>query len=160
MYNVNDTNIFQSTLPHGERRASWCTTVPKTNFNPRSRMGSDSESTRVYAVSSEFQSTLPHGERRGATPAGIHHKISIHAPAWGATQAMCAVSIERAYFNPRSRMGSDAFVVHGDPEQPISIHAPAWGATRISPSQGMTTNYFNPRSRMGSDSSDDGQPRR
>ena len=33
--------------------------------------------------------------------------ISIHAPAWGATLSPLHRSTKSAYFNPRSRMGSD-----------------------------------------------------
>ena len=56
--------------------------------------------------------------------------ISIHAPAWGATRAAARLPSLPFYFNPRARVGRDEipFIVqlfrHG-----ISIHAPAWGAT-------------------------------
>ena len=79
-------------------------------------------------------------------------KISIHAPAWGATKIDAKQGAYHDYFNPRSRMGSDMiqFLVtaitmefqstlpHGErhhyntppiPASYISIHAPAWGAT-------------------------------
>ncbi len=80
-----------------------------TSFNPRSRMGSDLMLPLNHRVSYRFQSTLPHGERLY----GLWHfrsnkqcfnprsrmgsdvcarcitrhliKVSIHAPAWGAT---------------------------------------------------------------------------
>ena len=56
--------LFQSTLPHGERRSGL--------FG--------------FAVFSEFQSTLPHGERPAHDiTAADSDVISIHAPAWGAT---------------------------------------------------------------------------
>ena len=79
--------LFQSTLPRGERRCRFqahgrgC-----SNFNPRSRVGSDFSR----------PSTEP-------TPSSI----SIHAPAWGAT---CTGPPSVEYpknFNPRSRVGSD-----------------------------------------------------
>ena len=56
------------------------------NFNPRSREGSDS-CFRLYQPNSPlFQSTLPRRERREMlVDAGIEDKISIHAPAKGAT---------------------------------------------------------------------------
>ena len=100
---------FQSTLPHGERPSDPCIcSYPlrisihapawgathgcrkllnsDKHFNPRSRMGSDSELRRRCTNLSQFQSTLPHGER----------------PLY-AYFILC-----RLYFNPRSRMGSDS----------------------------------------------------
>ena len=57
--------------------------------------------------------------------------ISIHAPAWGATE-----KIQKA---------------GGDVE--ISIHAPAWGATKEVTIKMYCGDNFNPRSRVGSDDS-------
>ena len=57
-----------------------------------------------------------------------------------------------AYFNPRSREGSDQnlrWKISAATE--ISIHAPARGATYPSPLSKMVYNHFNPRSREGSD---------
>ena len=78
-------------------------------FNPRSREGSDKTDPETDADGFIFQSTLPRGERQDdlATVARID-KISIHAPARGATvllRSSCTVVC-------------------------ISIHAPARGATR------------------------------
>ena len=78
------------------------------------------------------------------------NRVSIHAPAWGATQA-CDKNTHHRRFNPRSRMGSDALAskcrwqmrcfnprsrMGSDcapkllsPKRLVSIHAPAWGAT-------------------------------
>ena len=55
-----------------------------------------------------FQSTRP----RGARPAGYaamkgKDKVSIHAPAWGATPAGGRPSESPACFNPRARVGRD-----------------------------------------------------
>ena len=56
--------IFQSTLPRGERRHRW-------TFQPEP---------------TQFQSTLPRGERRNpGRPEDSCRRISIHAPARGAT---------------------------------------------------------------------------
>ena len=80
-------------------------------------------------------------------------KISIHAPAWGATPGVSSLVVSSAYFNPRSRVGSDAYYsflyeIHQEFQSTlprgerhhfllsylcpsaISIHAPAWGATQ------------------------------
>ena len=55
--------LFQSTLPHGERPIADKRNSCQIHFNPRSRTGSD----RVLASQAhepyQFQSTLPHGER-------------------------------------------------------------------------------------------------
>ena len=106
------TVAFQFTLPHGERpSASFATVSLSRCFNSRSRMGSDAQ---AAASSNEiptfqftlphgerqarwlsevanalFQFTLPHGERRPRGRAGPPVRVSIHAPAWGATG--CAV---------------------------------------------------------------------
>ena len=56
----------------------------------------------------QFQSTLPQGERRGSgRQKGRADKISIHAPARGATGAKKVLVSEFGDFNPRSRKGSD-----------------------------------------------------
>ena len=124
---------FQSTLPRRERQFQTQIGKCKCHFNPRSREGSDYDSTRekIYFID-----------------------ISIHAPAKGATtfplrwecrytrfqstlprrerpmrSGRCHLLL--TYFNPRSREGSD-----DDPKAPttmqqaISIHAPAKGATQ------------------------------
>ena len=55
-----------------------------------------------------FQSTLPQGERRYLWPEMVRViKISIHAPARGATCHRGGCKYRKQYFNPRSRKGSD-----------------------------------------------------
>ena len=83
--------------------------MPMSDFNPRSRMGSDVSSIKTLIEVNEFQSTLPHGERL-VCECGLEFddEISIHAPAWGAT--CVPVTVSSGSVN-------------------ISIHAPAWGAT-------------------------------
>ena len=56
--------LFQSTLPRGERLKSTTHYREGEHFNPRSHEGSDVSN--VYTIPSEFlfQSTLPRGERR------------------------------------------------------------------------------------------------
>ena len=80
------TRLFQSTLPHGERRqysGYGCGTV---YFNPRSRMGSD-----LYAGG------------YGLTQVDI----SIHAPRMGSDHPLLPRNRLYVHFNPRPRMGSD-----------------------------------------------------
>ena len=122
--------VFQSTLPRRERPIS-----------------------AIFEMSFDsFQSTLPREERHYRLcnrPYGS--KISIHAPARGATAEAIRIRGSGQYFNPRSRERSDKsfhfmlFVlcnfnprsrersdVVGDQKHGtniISIHAPARGAT-------------------------------
>ena len=56
-------------------------------------------------------------------------RISIHAPAWGATALQRGICQAFFYFNPRSRVGSDPNTRTKGETSYISIHAPAWGAT-------------------------------
>jgi len=58
----------------------------------------------------------------------VNH-VSIHAPAWGATQL-------HKYSNT---------------DIEVSIHAPAWGATGKQQRRGNDRTRFNPRTRMGCD---------
>ena len=81
---------FQSTLPRRERRHSTPSPSSHRYFNPRSREGSDRKQTEVSKVI---------------------FRISIHAPAKGATAGICGQCQTDAYFNPRSREGSDAVSV-------------------------------------------------
>ena len=98
---------FQSTLPHGER--------------PRA--------TEIRFRLSLFQSTLPHGDRPSLDAEVMKGpRVSIHAPAWGATPQTPHVTAGIRGFNRRSRMGSDYYPSADSPQ-----------------CQG-----FNPRSRMGS----------
>ena len=126
---------FQSTLPHGERPEIESKALRSTNFNPRSRMGSDERRMVALLDDGKFQSTLPHGERlflknlgltiwkfQSTLPHGerladtlesiqADFDISIHAPAWGAT-ILRLILLSGKW---------------------ISIHAPAWGATCLTP---------------------------
>ena len=123
--------IFQPTLPRGERLYSHRVKFVAKNFNPRSRVGSD-----------------------GNAPSdAITSIISTHAPAWGATAGDTLDQDGFADFNPRSRVGSD-YHMAGLPEHgQISTHAPAWGATKKGRRQRQRKQHFNPRSRVGSDQS-------
>ena len=100
-------------------------------FNPRTRVGCDKSRFSATRTSMMFQSTHPRGVRpasrassmgtlpvfQSTHPRGVRHvpqktvvcvrRVSIHAPAWGATPAGAW---------PRKR-------------SEVSIHAPAWGAT-------------------------------
>ena len=77
--------VFQSTLPRRERLLNACVQSLSDYFNPRSREGSD--------VDCQLRQSL--------------HRISIHAPAKGATPFTDFMTSFLWHFNPRSREGSD-----------------------------------------------------
>src|SRR5690606_9600223 len=78
-----------------------------TSFNPRARVGRDSNRPTPASIVGRFQSTRPRGARLGQLhQAGMGTVVSIHAPAWGATRV-----VEE----------------HKIIEIQVSIHAPAWG---------------------------------
>ena len=122
---------FQSTRPHGARLERLAHSVLRHGF----------------------QSTRPHGARHSRAILGAElERVSIHAPARGATALSCARSrtmtcfnprartgrdddttlttAANAGFNPRARTGRDAEVGARAQCQGVSIHAPARGATR------------------------------
>ena len=168
----------------------------KTNFNPRSREGSDKKVVAIRWNDNRFQSTLPRRERLNQrlerwdtipyfnprsregsdgipTIAKIFCKISIHAPAKGATAILIESFFcdnkfqstlprrerlevftrhtQKMHFNPRSREGSDASANVVINVYVISIHAPAKGATGHKVTLVICPEDFNPRSREGSD---------
>ena len=82
---VKNLEIFQSTLPRGERRGTDGVPSPPSKFQSTLPRGERQGFDLTLFASNEFQSTLPRGERRNGT-------------------AFPAVT---SYFNPRSRVGSD-----------------------------------------------------
>ena len=84
-------------------------------------------------LTSVFQSTPPRGGRqykRGLVP--IDRKVSIHAPARGATSLHVVNSYHCSTgFNPRPRAGGDITRRERSKAERVSIHAPARGATRF-----------------------------
>ena len=100
-------------------------------FNPRARVGRD-----VLFLHSplDFSRVSIHAPAWGATKflrasrAAI--LVSIHAPAWGATEARIVLGFRQAKFQstrPRGarQSGREIPILFGT----VSIHAPAWGAT-------------------------------
>ena len=143
---------FQSTLPRRERRrcaplnaaaagisihapAKGATVYDNTvishvNFNPRSREGSDLQCDGVSKIRLKFQSTLPRRERPGH-PQGVRQggRISIHAPAKGATQQPHPYAAEAWISIHAPAKGATLKTVKRPDGRTISIHAPAKGAT-------------------------------
>ena len=99
-------------------------------FNPRTRVGCDDHRQSRVPDAGKFQSTHP----RGVRPRLFLHvrrfrRVSIHAPAWGAT------NLPPDYI----------------PSLLVSIHAPAWGATSVLITSATACACFNPRTRVGCD---------
>ena len=83
--------LFQSTHPRGvRRRPREKGPPPGRSFNPRTRVGCD------VTFSTVFEPALA---------------VSIHAPAWGATDRGQQGHARRHGFNPRTRVGCDCFHV-------------------------------------------------
>ncbi len=101
---------FQSTHPRGVRPSTSCSGPVLPGFNPRTRVGCD-----VFRVH-----------------IGTRVIVSIHAPAWGATQhrQTCTAVSGFQSTHPRGvrqKVDEDSPVLITG----VSIHAPAWGATRF-----------------------------
>ena len=77
------------------------------HFNPRARVGRDKDAPQV-TVTAEISI---HAPAWGATNVNLFRsclsKISIHAPAWGATCCYIQYPIQISDFNPRARVGRD-----------------------------------------------------
>ena len=164
---------FQSTHPHGVRRscADSCQSR-RRSFNPRTRMGCDRVSNVLRRVNRGFNPRT----RMGCDPrkpfAVPPLTVSIHAPAWGATNGLDTVK-ERVLFQSTHPHGVRHFIRdRGIQSRSVSIHAPAWGATRTDHDASRRTLFqsthphgvrrglqrvpgrrgcFNPRTRMGCD---------
>ena len=95
--------------------------------------------------------------RRNSSNTG---RVSIHAPARGATgkSYLPLGSIER--FNPRPRAGGDHISSTAGLPHDVSIHAPARGATLMTRIQKLVPSSFNPRPRAGGDRSSSSRPGR
>ena len=122
-------------------------------FNPRARAGRDSYSLLITPFVDLFQSTRPRGARpnarshkdgkarvsihapaRGATPAALAvgdlHEVSIHAPARGATSLSDGYKPDKDVFQSTRPRGARLPIVDSPFfEGKVSIHAPARGAT-------------------------------
>ena len=124
--------MFQSTHPRGVRRAS----LPPDNrlvpsFNPRTRVGCDHCPRPAAWDAGRFNPRTRVGCDEGlAHWRDATRGVSIHAPAWGAT---------------------DIPAPSGRGICMVSIHAPAWGATAGPRPAACRRPCFNPRTRVGCD---------
>ena len=169
------TKKFQSTLPRGERlqrqrrrplphnisihAPAWGATVSTkyilplgTNFNPRSRVGSDVTTHLTFCFPCNFN---PRSRVGSDDPAvGLFLRPGYFNPRSrvGSDRILHTGCCNGNDFNPRSRVGSDgAGPWEHTRNRDISIHAPAWGATTSNTASIRRWLDFNPRSRVGSD---------
>ena len=127
-----DNKLFQSTHPRGVRRgrtSAWCPC--REGFNPRTRVGCDAQGD---------------GQRPDLL------RVSIHAPAWGATRDLALVLAGQGKVSIHApAWGATGFQGKRGRIEAVSIHAPAWGATHSDRGTDHAQRCFNPRTRVGCD---------
>ena len=151
-----DQRLFQSTLPRGERPPHDQPFVGLDEcFNPRSREGSDLRRGFVRVRQARFQSTLPRGERpededspangvrcfnprsregsdrQGQQRVDRGDRVSIHAPARGATRSLRLRNVPQDVSIHAPARGATYLTDFTDVYGFVSIHAPARGATGL-----------------------------
>ena len=129
--NYHNLYIFLSTPPRGERRMHCRRSTRGLRFLSTPPRGERLSCRRTH--SARLRHFYPRPRVGSDTTPGIEWnmgKISIHAPAWGATTAKSHPVASNWYFYPRPRVGSDS------------------GPARQAPS---LANFY-PRPRVGSDS--------
>ena len=99
-----------------------------SSFNSRARVGRDNTPRRLRRSGGCFNSRARVGRDLWVGVLAVSRKVSIHAPAWGATAAGLGIA---------GKLG-------------VSIHAPAWGATSYLVSRYLLR-CFNSRARVGRD---------
>ena len=99
-----------------------------------------------------FQSTHPRGVRLRCIRLSQHdHRVSIHAPAWGATGFWQHCIWHREVSIHAPAWGATVALLGGLAYAKVSIHAPAWGATTHRLTLPLPCPCFNPRTRVGCD---------
>ena len=86
-------------------RGHWPTC--SSRFNPRARVGRDSEPMHCAKATTVSIHAPAWGATFSALRRGSRRTVSIHAPAWGATRSITRSSQSRRSFNPRARVGRD-----------------------------------------------------
>ncbi len=120
------------------------------SFNSRAREGRDVQPRGTYSRWRRFNSRAREGRDRGALRTPQWQRVSIHAPARGATPCINPTKAKRAFqftrprgarhgkslpnpilkgFNSRAREGRDILPIASRFDGRVSIHAPARGAT-------------------------------
>ena len=121
------------------------------SFNPRARVGRDQISSRIILTRSSFNPRARVGRDGPARRRLSVHRVSIHAPAWGATSGSTSSSASLGFQSTRPRGARLAICAVRVRVDLVSIHAPAWGATSRPEPSGTGPASFNPRARVGRD---------
>ena len=91
------------------------------------------------------------GDLRAQANHAANSRVSIHAPAWGATVEMRYDREHREVSIHAPAWGATWGICCGVWLSVVSIHAPAWGATKFIAVLLILALCFNPRPRMGGD---------
>ena len=148
---LSSTLTFQSTRPRGARPAAGCLWQEIPDFNPRARVGRDRSTTLSTKTTRDFNPRARVGRDKPYRKRCHHARISIHAPAWGATWHSSSLHRHKRFQSTRPRgarlgavdgwkratlisihaptRGATLLVAHLDTVHQISIHAPTRGAT-------------------------------
>ena len=143
--------MFQSTHPRGVRHWLQRCQTYQGSFNPRTRVGCD----RFFILERSRVSCFNPRTRVGCDEVGSNlpyrRRVSIHAPAWGATRPRRTTARPREVSIHAPAWGATADAVPPLLFSSVSIHAPAWGATGASTYCFTSYIRFNPRTRVGCD---------
>ena len=116
-------------------------------------MGRDQLDGMGLADGSVFQPTRPHGARLMVIIVLKVHKVSTHAPAWGATlrDVLLAPPVDVVSTHAPAWGATMSSEISPVTDCGVSTHAPAWGATNFATTWWCCPVCFNPRARMGRD---------
>ena len=147
------SNLFQSTHPRRVRRSIAYVRLMMQGFNPRTREGCD---VRIRRSAYRSHRVSIHAPAKGATCRldlmSQSDVVSIHAPAKGATKDVWQTPSERLWFqSTHPRRVRPLHLMRKIGMDVVSIHAPAKGATDIIMIGRTARRRFNPRTREGCD---------
>ena len=143
---------FQSTRPRGARRQPSSCRPLSQSFNPRARAGRDFARVAQVRYTLAFQSTRPRGARQNRKDRRIRKTPFQSTRPRGARLRPCpeAAKRGRVSIHAPARGATDGFIA-GHRRLVVSIHAPARGATHRSTDCHQYRRGFNPRARAGRD---------
>ena len=143
--------LFQSTRPRGAQRSRIAGRRAGSCFNPRARVGRDDVFPLSVIPMISFNPRARVGRDHGRHRFFCTGRVSIHAPAWGATYAFPCIPCLIVFQSTRPRgarplppCGTDTATPFQSTrprgarheagknvlvDERVSIHAPAWGAT-------------------------------
>ena len=134
------------------RSPSLATALEPPNFNHALVRGAIGAIQYVAGYVTKFQSTHPRGVRHIASDDTVQiERVSIHAPAWGATPASVEAGRNELFQSTHPRGVRRWYGVGDWLRLRVSIHAPAWGATFVGAPVLALLAGFNPRTRVGCD---------